>query len=279
MANSSKKSNPIAIIITAVIFIITIRIIRNADNPKTKDNVSSPRSKGYEITFGENFKKGLASQDDLGISIIVGVDTSGSMGETARGDNAPKYRIASQSMSEIVGFLESIYNTQFKKENLKLKLGILKFSSSVDVLYDLTEMDMEKFKDLKRIVGNPNTFSPDGGTAIGDTMEKGIEMLSQSGTIFRSLIVITDGENTQGVDPAKVMKAMVENRNNKNTEDYPVLTSTILTSFVGFDINASVFQNLNDLGARVTSAQNREQLNQSLRTIFVADITKLESGK
>ena len=102
-------------------------------------------------------------------------------------------------------------------------------------------------------------------------------MLAQSGTIFKSLIVITDGENTEGVDPETVLKAIVENRNNKTTPDFPVETSMILTSFVGFDIDSKVFGNLHEIGARVMSAGNKEELDASLKNIFVADITRLEA--
>ncbi len=278
MSNTKKTQNPGGLVIIGVILMVMIGLVRKCNN-STKTNTPAPVvSREYQIPFSDDFKKGLAAQDDLGISIVIGVDTSGSMGEAGRRSAEPKYEVASKSLAEITDFLSGVYETQFRKDNLKLKIGLLAFSSDVKELFPLTEMNAAEFNKLKMIVKDTDNFRPDGDTAIGKTMEKGTEMLSQSGTIFRSLIIITDGENTKGIVPEKVMYAIVNNKNNKNTPDFPVTTSTILTSFIGFDLDANVFQELNKQGARVTSAFSREELINSLQNIFVADITKLESG-
>jgi Mg-chelatase subunit ChlD len=146
------------------------------------------------------------------------------------------------------------------------------------VLFGLIEMDETYFGDLKRIASRPDVFAPAGKTAIGDTLLAGAEILAQSGTIFKSLIIITDGENTSGENPANVLQAVVDNRNNKSTKDFPVLTSDILVSFVGFDIESDAFASLGKIGSRVTSAASKTALNESLKNLFLADITKLEAN-
>ena len=140
-------------------------------------------------------------------------------------------------------------------------------------------MDADVFPELLNITSSPDNFYPSGNTAIGETLEIGTEMLAQSGTIFKSLIVISDGENTSGVSPITVMDAIVKNKNNKTTTDFPVSTSSILVSFVGFDIDTdnNEFSKLHDIGARVMSAGNKIELNETLKNVFLADITKLES--
>jgi hypothetical protein len=170
-----------------------------------------------------------------------------------------------------------LYNKSLKKENQILKIGLLRFSDSVETVYDLTAMTSAEFTRLKEIASNSSTFEPTGSTAIGRTLEVGTEKLMQSGTIFKSLIVISDGVNTSGVDPEKVMEAIVNNRNNKSTPDLVISTISVLVSFIGFDISANYFSSLEQLGARVTSASNKEELIQSLKNIFIADITKLEA--
>ena len=75
----------------------------------------------------------------------------------------------------------------------------------------------------------------------------------------------------------KFLKPIGGNLNNKSTKDFPVTTSSVLVSFVGFDIASSTFDELHKQGARVMSADNKEELNQSMKNIFLADITKLES--
>jgi|GEM_PF-2798022 len=231
----------------------------------------------YHLEFSDDFKKGLTSQDDLGISILIAIDVSGSMDDPPmQSPSEKKYIIASRSLTEITNFLEDYYNKLAKNEGIKMKIGLIRFSSDVDVLFDMSEMNNANFSRLRNITSNRNNFKPTYKTAIGKTLERGTEILAQSGTIFKSLIVITDGENTVGEEPEEVLTAIVNNLNNKNTEDFPVLTDNILVSFVGFDIDTQIFANLKNIGARVTSAENEEELNTVLKNIFIADITKLE---
>ena len=57
---------------------------------------------------------------------------------------------------------------------------------------------------------------------------------------------------------------------------YEVITDTQLISVIGFDIDSPKFAKLRDLGARLSSAGNREELGAGLRDLLEADITKLE---
>jgi len=108
-------------------------------------------------------------------------------------------------------------------------------------------------------------------------LEEGVKMLSQSGTILRSLIIVTDGENTEGVEPPQVLSAIYANKNDKSTQDFPVSTNSTLISFIGFDVDSGYFDSFKSYGARVTSASNQAQLAASLSTLLEADITKLEA--
>jgi hypothetical protein len=287
-----KKSNPVGIIITiaAIAFIflpqMCSKYIKNM-NKNRNSNISQNNTSNYNtklddkryiLNFSDDFKVGLNTEDNLGISIIVAIDCSGSMDDypanSARENK--KYIIASKSLTDIINFLENFYMTKVKKEGYILKLGLIKFSSDTEVLFNLTEMDKTAFENLKRITSDTNNFLPTYKTAIGKTLEKGAEILAQSGTIFKSLIVITDGQNTIGVSPEDSMTAIVNNLNNKSTVDFPVITDNILVSFIGFDIDSDHFVSLKNLGARVTSADDEIQLKEALKNIFIADITKLE---
>ena len=282
-----KKNNPvISIIFWAIIFITIIFIIRcftnnfsNKQSNQSQETEKEPLNGKYQLKFNDSFNKSLASQDDLGLSILIAIDCSGSMYDLPKNaaDDKRKYQIASESLTEIVTFLNNFYENISKKENLKIKIGLAKFSSKVQILFDLNDLNNDNFEKLKSITSDINNFQPTGYTAIGETLKICSEQLVQSGTIFKSLIIITDGENTTGVEPDKVLDAIVNSRNNKNTEDFPVLTNNILVSFVGFDVNSSIFNDLHDIGSRITSASNKEELNESLKNLFLADITKLES--
>jgi hypothetical protein len=246
----------------------------------TKQDEDTPyASEGYRLVFGQSFNRALASQDDLGISILIAVDCSGSMQEApkASNDGKEKYVVASESLTGVIDFIENFYVTNIKKQDIRLRLGLLRFNNNVKILFELKDMNAKAFADLKDITSNPASFNPGGQTAIGSTLLTGAEILAQSGTIFKSLIVISDGQNTTGDMPDQVLKAIVENRNNKSSKDFPVLTNSILVSFIGFDVDTGIFSGLNDLGSRITNAADKAGLKQSLESLFLADITKLEA--
>ncbi len=268
------------IVITVVLINIfsTSKKSSSSVRPGVTQTQATKTFEGYYLRFNDEFKPGLTSIDDLGLSIVIAVDCSGSMKEYPKSSgNKEKYIVASESLSDIVTFLQNVYETSWKKEKIKLKLGIIKFSNRVDTVFELTEMNTDAFHKLRAITNDPQNFYPNGSTAIGRTLEEGTEILVQSGTIFKSLIVISDGENTSGTEPEDVMDAIVNNKNNKTTDDFPISTQTVLVSFIGFDMEASVFDRLHEQGARVMTAGNKEELNKSMTDIFLADINKLEA--
>jgi Mg-chelatase subunit ChlD len=283
MAQNVKKKSGCGIFVVVIIIIVVVflfnvlpKIFRS---PPKQTEAATASSGEYMLQFSKNFNTALANQDDLGLSILVAIDVSGSMDDYPKnaGDNKEKYKIASESLTEIVNFIHDFYKKNIKNENMKLKFGLIKFNEKPSVLFDMKEMSEENFKEIINITSDTDNFSPGGNTAIGRTLAEGAEIIAQSGTIFKSFIVITDGENTRGDKPELVLKALVENKNNKNTKDIPVLTNNILVSFVGFDIDSNVFSNLGNIGSRITSASNKEELNTSLKNLFLADITNLET--
>ncbi len=229
-------------------------------------------TKGYILQFGDDFKPGMNAVDDLGISVVIAMDVSGSMRHAPRRGGEAKYIQATKALSTVADYLETLSGRQ---KDLKIKVSILKFSTYVDVVLPLTTLDADGSAKLNAVI-SPGNFAPSSETAIGRAMEAGSKMLAQSGTIFNSLIVITDGENNVSPDPREVMKAIYSNRNTATTEDFKVITSTQLVSFVGFDVQSSQFSEFHELGARITSADSQTEIESGLQSFLEADITKLE---
>lgn len=227
---------------------------------------------GYVLRFGDDFRRGMNRVDELGISIAIAVDASGSMSNEPASGGDPKYIQAAAALQAVADYLETLAAA---KGDMKLKVALIRFSGSVSTVMPLTELDTAGIL-LLRSACVPDNFLPQGGTAIGLAMERGAEILAQSGTIFNSLIVITDGENTINPEPDEVMKSIYSNNNDKSTADNPIRTDTQLISVIGFDINSPKFIKLRDLGARLSSAGNREELGAGLKDLLEADITKLE---
>jgi hypothetical protein len=229
----------------------------------------------YALEFGPEFKPFLASRDDLGISVEIAIDASGSMSSSPASGGIAKYRQASAALGEVARLLERL--SRASPRGQVLKVGVLRFNEAVTEIMPLTAMDEAGLARLRAIVTDPANFQPSGSTAIGDAIAKGVRELSQSGTILRSLIVVTDGENKSGPDPAMVLSAVYGNRNSANSPEAPVLTGATLVSFIGFDIGSGAFDPLAIYGARVTSATDQAQLAAALSTSLEADVSKLEA--
>lgn len=231
---------------------------------------------GYVLRFGEGFNPALAARDDLGIAVVVAVDVSGSMAASPAAGGRAKYVQASKAFSQVADTLERIAANA--PEGQVVKAGVLVFSSEVRELLPLVELDAAGLARLRALVEDPKSFMPEGSTVIGSAIEAGVERLALSRLILRSLIVVTDGENARGPDPADVLEAVRANRTSASTEDFPVFTSSTLVSFIGFDVDADRFAPLEAYGARVVGASDQEELARVLSNLLEADATKLEAS-
>jgi hypothetical protein len=240
--------------------------------PAAEDEVKTAK-KGYELKFGDAFEPGMNHVDDIGISIVIMMDASGSMADPPSSGGAAKYVQAAEALKKVGDYLSGLATSQ---PGITINVAILAFESEVREILPLTKLDEKGIQRLTRACVSKN-FSPGGNTAIGLALERGSGILAQSGTILNSLILVTDGENTAGVAPEKVIAAIYEDRNNKTTEDLPVRTSTQLMSMIGFDVDSPQFVRFGQLGARITAAGDQTELEKTLRDLLEADITKLES--
>jgi hypothetical protein len=227
---------------------------------------------GYVLQFGDDFKPGMNSVDDLGISVALILDVSGSMADPPRSGGEQKYLQASKAIATITDYLEGLAR---RRKDLKVQVTLLKFSDRVETVLPMTDLTPAGVARLKA-AESPENFRPEGGTAIGAALEAGAQALAQSGTIFNSLIIITDGENNVDPDPLEVMDAIYADRNSASTHDFPITTSTQLVSFVGFDVTSPQFERFHDHGARVTAADSQAELEEGLKSFLEADVTKLE---
>jgi hypothetical protein len=98
---------------------------------------------------------------------------------------------------------------------------------------------------------------PTGGTAIGEAMDAARDALYRSGTIRKYILVVTDGENTQGRSPQAVA-GEIARRSEGSVKMY----------FVAFDIDADKFGFVRDVRGEVLGAGNAVALRASLDTIY-----------
>jgi Mg-chelatase subunit ChlD len=97
-------------------------------------------------------------------------------------------------------------------------------------------------------------LEPDGGTPIGAAMITAKQALDATGLSRRHLLVVTDGENTDGFRPERVAAAIARRPDAERPSIY----------FVAFDVEASRFAGVRDNGGLVLPAANATELNETL---------------
>jgi hypothetical protein len=98
----------------------------------------------------------------------------------------------------------------------------------------------------------------DGGTPIGQAMITAKQELDKTGLTRRHLLVVTDGENTDGVEPDRVAVAIGKRPEIERPAIY----------FVAFDVDAGRFNAVRDAGGLALSAANATELNTTLDSLL-----------
>jgi len=197
----------------------------------------------YESTVAEG----------LGAAVAILVDTSGSMKETAAGDTRPKYVVAREALGAMLDATDAFVA---KRPDFPIKIGLYSFSGSVRVLRPIQPYDRAAMRlaldDLPR---------PGGGTAIGDALRTARPDLYRSGVFRKYLLVVTDGNNTNGPAPDDVAR-----------EIWRKSEGAVQIYFVAFDTSPEKFAFLKDAGGDVLSAGGGAELRKALDEVYQGKI-------
>lgn len=198
---------------------------------------------------------GTARADD-GIAVAVVYDLSGSMKESVPdrdGKKAPKYIIAKRALLSVADRLQQFADSAKDK---KLAVSLLVFGNDkVKEALPLAEFKAQTFRDWAA-----SAPMPDGGTPIGEALKVATTQLLASPLDHKHILVITDGANTVGPGPEKVLPGLRKEADGKETY--------IGIHFVAFDVSAKVFDPLKKLDVTVVGAANEQQLNTQLNYVL-----------
>lgn len=190
-----------------------------------------------------------SGDEGLGASIAILVDNSGSMARAARGDERPKFEVARQALEDMIASTDSFVA---KQPDFPIKVGLYQFSSDVETLVPVQPYNRPALR--RALESMP---APKGGTAIGRAMDVARADLYRAGTIRKYILVVTDGENTDGPSPRKVAR-----------EIFRRSEGAVRMYFVAFDVDARTFDFLPDVHGEVLGASNGVALRASLDTIY-----------
>ena len=197
--------------------------------------------------------------EGLGAAIAILVDTSGSMKERAPGDSRPKYVVAQEALAAMLDATDAF---MARRPDFPIKVGVYTFSSSVRVQRPIQPYDKAAVR-----ATIDNLPRPGGGTAIGEAMREARPDLYRAGVFRKYLLVVTDGENTNGRPPDEIAR-----------EIFRKSEGAVQIYFVAFDTSPEKFAFLKDVGGDVIGASNGGELKTALDGIYQGKILAEATG-
>ena len=196
-----------------------------------------------------------------GIAAAIVIDVSGSMDEEVEGENgreARKIEIARRAARDLV---EQFARYAEDHRDEPVLLGIYEFSErpGQDDCRPVIAMAPPDRARADRALGS---LRAQGGTPIGNAMIFAKRELDATGLTRRHLLLVTDGENTDGFSPDRVALALSRRPEAERPSLY----------FVAFDIDASRFERVKEAGALVLGAANARDLNSTLDSLLRGNI-------
>jgi hypothetical protein len=181
-----------------------------------------------------------------GLAAVVLVDVSGSMHDRIKGERRRKIEAAQAAAIDLVGAFGR-YAASHK--DIPVVVGVYEFSArqGLPAAREVVALGAPNPGAAADVI---NAMKTGGGTPIGDAMVDARLALDRSGLARRHLLVVTDGENTDGLDPAFVAKVLEKQPDGLHASLY----------FVAFDVDAEAFTGVKNAGSLLLSAKSGPEL-------------------
>ena len=188
-----------------------------------------------------------------GLAAAIVVDVSGSMDDTVTDEDGKKERKIVVARRAAADLVEQFAKYAEEHKDQPVLLGLYEFSRRRGEADCRPVIPMGP-PDRGRVTSAIASLDPDGGTPIGEAMIAAKRELDATGLTRRHLLLITDGENTDGHRPDRVAQGIAKRPEDERPSIY----------FVAFDVEASRFARVRDAGALVLAAANARELNDTL---------------
>lgn len=192
-----------------------------------------------------------------GLAAAIVIDVSGSMKDSVRGEDGRRQRKIDVALRSARDLVDQFARYADEHQDEPVQLAIFEFSER-DGQPDCRPVIPMGAPDRARAEAALSRMHPDGGTPIGNAMITAKRALDETGLTRRHLLLVTDGENTDGYEPEKVAQAIARRPEAERPSIY----------FVAFDIEASRFSAVKDAGGLVLSAANAKDLNETLDSLL-----------
>jgi hypothetical protein len=243
------------LVLVLIAIVVAVKFYRGRDAGTGPDD--SPRESRAVRQLDEELTPAAAVEAKEGLAAAIAIDVSGSMDEQVAGQNGRKERkieIARRAALDLVDQFAS-YAKDHPDESVRL--GIYEFSRRRGEPDCRPVVPMGP-PDKESAAAAIAKLAADGGTPIGRAMITAKRALDDTGLMRRHLLVVTDGENTDGVAPDRVAAGI----NRRPDAERPAIY------FVAFDVDAGRFSGVRDAGGLVLPAANAAELNTTLDSLL-----------
>jgi Mg-chelatase subunit ChlD len=206
----------------------------------------------------QTFPQGAARE---GLAAAIAIDVSGSMDDRVTGEDgrrARKIDVARRAARDLIEQFAA-YADAHKDE--PVLLGVYEFSRRSGEPDARPIIPMAP-PDRTQAGAALARLDPDGGTPIGQAMLAAKGALDATGLSRRHLLIVSDGENTDGFKPEEVAAGIARRPEAERPSIY----------FVAFDIEARRFNALRNAGGLVLPAANGKELNDTLDMLLTGKI-------
>ena len=181
-----------------------------------------------------------------GLAAMVLVDVSGSMHDRIAGERRRKIEAAQAAAIDLVG---AFARYAAAHPETPVLLGVHEFSARTGMPAAREVIPLAAPNPLTA-ADRIRAMKTGGGTPIGESMATARRALDRSGLKRRHLLVVTDGENTDGPHPAMVASILEKQPDGVRASLY----------FVAFDVDAEAFAGVKNAGALLLSAKSGAEL-------------------
>lgn len=249
--------------ITGIIMIVlAIAIVQRCRENSPPANIGrtaeAPRA-SPELDAALQPKATIAPRE--GIAAAIAIDVSGSMDDRVAGEDGRRARKIDVARRAARDLVEQFARYADEHKDEPVLLGIYEFSRRNNQPDCRPIMPLGP-PDRTRADEALSRLDPEGGTPIGQAMVTAKQALDASGMSRRHMLIVSDGENTDGFKPNDVAAAIAQRPDAERPSIY----------FVAFDIEARRFNSLRDSGALVLSAANGRELNDTLDMLLKGKI-------
>jgi len=198
-----------------------------------------------------------AAADD-GVALAIIYDTSGSMRDSVKDSNgkpAAKYVIANRALTAVARQVQAFASNPANAQR-KIDAGVFIFDhENAKEAVKFGPFDPAAIENWARDFSNPS-----GNTPLGNALARASKAVLDSPLNRKHVLVITDGMNTAGPAPDKVLPNLQKRAADKGT--------SLGVHFIAFDVDAKVFDGVKKQGATVVAAADEKQLDTQVQFIL-----------